>query len=205
MNLLVVDSFDSFTHMLVDYLRQAGADCTVVRNNESASQLLRPSFDGVVLSPGPATPRQAGRLFDVIDYYHQRTPILGICLGHQALGEFFGARLTTASQPMHGKVSTVRVLTDDVLFAGLPAQFSVTRYHSLLLTDLPDSLICTAETAQNEVMALRHRTLPLWGLQFHPEAILTEFGLPILCNWINFVKYSIAQQEENRTPALLPY
>jgi para-aminobenzoate synthetase component 2 len=189
MRLLIIDNFDSFTHMLVDYLRQAGAECRVVRNNESLEQLTREAVDGLVLSPGPGTPEQAGRLMEVIDYYYRQIPVLGVCLGHQAIGTFFGASLVPADQPMHGKVSTVRVRAEDGLFDGLPASFAVTRYHSLVLTDLPAALIPTAVTDRNEVMALRHRTLPLWGVQFHPEAVLTQGGLQLLKNWIELVNY----------------
>ena len=193
MKLLVVDNVDSFTYMLVDYLAQAGADCRVVRNNEPRSHFINQAMDGVVLSPGPGTPRMAGRLMDVIDYYHRRLPMLGVCLGHQALGEFFGATLVSAVRPMHGKVSPIEVQPTDVLFAGLPERFSVTRYHSLILQDLPDSLESTAMTALGEVMAMRHRTLPVWGVQFHPEAVLTEFGVKMLANWIDFIKFKAAQ------------
>ncbi|GAB3543834.1 anthranilate synthase component II [Spirosoma fluminis] len=190
MNLLVVDNFDSFTYMLVDYLRQTGANCRVVRNNDSLERLCQRGVDGVVLSPGPGTPLTAGRLSEVIQYYHQRVPMLGVCLGHQALGEFFGAKLAKAGQPMHGKTSSIRTLTDDLLWNGLPGVFTVTRYHSLLLTDLPDTLVPLAVTDQGELMALRHRTLPLWGVQFHPEAALTEHGLRMLTNWIAFTLLS---------------
>ena len=148
------------------------------------------SADAVVLSPGPGTPRQAGRLMDVIAHYHQRVPMLGICLGHQALGEFFGASLTPAQQPMHGKVSTIRTLTNDLLWTGLPTSFDVTRYHSLILTDLPQPLVSLAITDQQEVMALRHQTLPVWGVQFHPEAALTQYGLQLIKNWIDFVMFT---------------
>ena len=190
MNLLVVDNFDSFTYMLVDYLRQAGAHCRVVRNNESLNYLIDASVDAVVLSPGPGTPQQAGRLLDVIAHYYRRVPMLGICLGHQALGEFFGAKLTRAERPMHGKVSTIRTLTDDELWAGLPPEFDVTRYHSLVLTDLPRQLVSLAVTDQQEVMALRHQVLPVWGVQFHPEAALTQYGLRMIENWIDFVMFT---------------
>ncbi|GAB4016385.1 aminodeoxychorismate/anthranilate synthase component II [Spirosoma sp. KCTC 42546] len=189
MKLLVVDNFDSFTYMLVDYLQQAGAVCRVVRTNESWSQLTDEPVDAVVLSPGPGVPGQAGRLMDVIEYYHQQVPMLGVCLGHQALGEFFGAKLIPAHRPMHGKVSLTRVIEKDVLWQGLPTEFDVTRYHSLVLTDMPDSLACTAVTQQDEVMALRHQTLPIWGIQFHPEAALTQYGLRIIENWIEFVLF----------------
>ncbi len=190
MNLLVVDNFDSFTYMLVDYLQQAGATCRVVRNNESWSRLTDAPVDAVVLSPGPGVPKQAGRLLDVIAYYYQQVPILGVCLGHQALGEFFGANLTRAEKPMHGKVSPIRIVADDVLWQGLPEGFDVTRYHSLVLTDLPAQLETIALAGPDEVMAMRHRTLPLWGVQFHPEAELTQHGLRLIKNWIDFVLFT---------------
>ena len=190
MNILVIDNFDSFTYMLVDYLQQAGATCCVVRNNEPRRRLINASVDGVVLSPGPGTPRQAGQLMECIAYYYQRVPMLGICLGHQALGEFFGAHLTRAADPMHGKVSTIRSTADDMLWAGLPAEFDVTRYHSLVLTDLPQPLVELAVTDRQEIMALRHQFLPLWGVQFHPEAALTQYGLQMIENWIDFVEFT---------------
>lgn len=186
MKLLVVDNFDSFTYMLVDYLQQAGATCRVVRNNESMHRITHDSVDGVVLSPGPGMPEQANRLMEVIDYYHCRLPMLGVCLGHQALGQFFGATLTRASRPMHGKVSMIRTVGEDRLWTGVPTFFEVTRYHSLVLTDLPDELTPTAVTAQDELMAFRHKTLPLWGVQFHPEAALTQYGLLLIQNWLDF-------------------
>jgi anthranilate synthase component 2 len=188
MNLLVVDNFDSFTYMLVDYLHQAGATCRVVRNNASMMAFVEEPVDGVVLSPGPGTPQQAGKLLELIELYQGEVPLLGVCLGHQALGQFFGAKLQRASQPMHGKVSAVRVLEpQDELMRNLPITFNVTRYHSLLLTDLPDILMPLAVTDANELMAMRHRSLPIWGVQFHPEAALTEYGIQLLKNWIDIV------------------
>ncbi|MFC5409719.1 anthranilate synthase component II [Larkinella bovis] len=188
MRLLVLDNIDSFTYMLVDYLKQAGASCRVLRNTVSFDRITAESYDGVVLSPGPGTPRQAGCLLQLIDHYHQQLPMLGVCLGHQALGEYFGGRLEKAAKPMHGKVSVVRKLVDDPLVAGLPDEFTVTRYHSLVMAGLPDTLVALAATSTGENMSLRHRVLPLWGIQFHPEAVLTQYGLEILKNWITFVK-----------------
>ncbi|GAB3714652.1 aminodeoxychorismate/anthranilate synthase component II [Spirosoma flavus] len=205
MDLLVIDNFDSFTYMLVDYLQQAGARCHVVRNHVSLEELAKKSVDGVVLSPGPGIPRRAGRLMEIIAYYHHRLPMLGICLGHQAIGEFFGARLVRARQPMHGKQSTIHTMADDVLWKGVPAEFDVTRYHSLVLTDLSDTyqpntgsrkpLVCTGLSKDGEVMALRHRTLPLWGIQFHPEAHLTQYGLQLIQNWIDFIRFSTQKND----------
>lgn len=190
MKLLVLDNFDSFTYTLVDYLRQAGANCTVVRNNMPLESITAQAYDGVVLSPGPGAPRQAGQLMAVIEYYHTRLPMLGVCLGQQALGEFFGAQLGLATRPMHGKVSAIRVDTRDALFQNMPNRFNITRYHSLVLQTLPAGLLPLAYTAAGEVMAIRHRTRPLWGVQFHPEAVLTEYGLALLSNWIGVVRES---------------
>ncbi|GAA4457864.1 aminodeoxychorismate/anthranilate synthase component II [Nibrella saemangeumensis] len=188
MKLLLVDNRDSFTYMLADYLRQTGAECSVVRNQVPPVLLDRERFDAVVLSPGPGVPRQAGYLMDIIAHYHQKLPMLGVCLGHQAFAEFFGARLTTATRPMHGKLSAIQVLTGDPLFQDLPRQFAVTRYHSLVVKDLPEQLLTLAISPDEEVMAFRHVSLPLWGIQFHPEAVLTEFGFELLANWINLLK-----------------
>ncbi|WP_128547651.1 anthranilate synthase component II [Larkinella soli] len=192
MKLLVLDNVDSFTYMLVDYLRQAGADCEVVRNTVPVDRITAGRYDGVVLSPGPGTPDQAGCLLPIIEHYHRIVPMLGVCLGHQALGQFFGARLEKAVRPMHGKLSVVRKLRDDLLLQQIPDRFEVTRYHSWILSDLPPDLIPLAETepAEPENMMFRHRVLPLWGVQFHPEAALTQYGLALLKNWITFVKSS---------------
>jgi anthranilate synthase/aminodeoxychorismate synthase-like glutamine amidotransferase len=186
MHLLLLDNFDSFTFNLLDYFQQLGATVQVVRNDVPLAQIRQYSFDAIVLSPGPGTPAQAGCLMEVIAEYYQRVPLLGVCLGHQALGEFFGARLTRAARPMHGKVSEVAVAAPDPLFAGLPPQFSVTRYHSLIINLLPPDLKPLAYTtdAAHELMGFRHRTYPVYGVQFHPEALLTTHGLALLSNWV---------------------
>jgi len=190
LNLLVLDNVDSFTFVLVDYLRQAGARCRVIRNTVSLDEATAEAYDAIVLSPGPGTPAQAGTMGDLIAREHQRVPILGVCLGHQALGTFFGARLERADRPMHGKQSLIRQLATDPITEGLPETFTVTRYHSLVLRDLPASLVPLLATDDPlaENMGFRHRELPIWGLQFHPEAALTEYGLEILRNWITFAK-----------------
>ncbi|SDK67491.1 anthranilate synthase component 2 [Catalinimonas alkaloidigena] len=182
--LLLIDNYDSFTFNLVDYFARLGVICSVRRNDEPPERLFEQPVDGVVLSPGPGTPQQAGRLMEVIDHYHQRLPMLGICLGHQALGVYFGAELIKAAYPMHGKLSQVQ-LSDDSVFRTLPPQINVVRYHSLLLDYLPASLQVTARTKQGEIMGLAHRTWPLHGWQFHPEAALTEYGLQMLKNWVD--------------------
>ena len=187
-NLLLIDNFDSFTYNLYDYLLQLGARCEVRRNNVltvAEIEALRP--DGIVLSPGPQTPEQAGCLMEVIDRSHREVPLLGICLGHQGIGQYFGARLGKADLPMHGKTSRL-VHREHPLFAGLPTSFSVMRYHSLVLHELGSTeLEPIAESEQGEIMAIAHRRFPAWGVQFHPESILTEHGHALLRNWLAFL------------------
>jgi anthranilate synthase/aminodeoxychorismate synthase-like glutamine amidotransferase len=185
--LLLLDNFDSFTFTLADYLRQLRAEVLVHRNDTPLPKIQALDFDGIVLSPGPGVPAAAGVMPAIIEAYHQQLPILGVCLGHQALGEFFGASVVRAVRPMHGKTSAIQHEDKAGLFAGLPASFAVTRYHSLVLQQpLPATLEPLAHTADAtaELMAFRHRTLPLYGVQFHPEALLTDHGLAILANWL---------------------
>ena len=167
-------------------MRQAGAEVEVVRNDVPLVHIERLAFDGIVLSPGPGAPLAAGCMMALIAAYYQRVPMLGVCLGYQALGEFFGAQLGRAARPMHGKVSEIICRTNEPLFVGLPARLRVTRYHSLVLRELPPALQPLAHTADSlqELMALRHATLPLYGVQFHPEALLTTHGLALLRNWL---------------------
>lgn len=180
----LLDNYDSFTYMLKDYINQLGEDCVVYRNNEiSLEEIKLLNFDSIVISPGPCTPQDAGICMELIAYYFDKKPILGVCLGHQALGQFFGATLTKAEKPMHGKVSTIQVNNDSLLFKELPAEFSVMRYHSLVLKNLGSPLKITAQTSQHEIMAIEHTHLPLAGVQFHPESVLSDNGLAILRNW----------------------
>ena len=200
--LLLLDNFDSFTYNLLDYFQQLGCEVQVVRNDVPLAQLEELEFDALVLSPGPGTPAAAGNLMAVIAAWHQRVPMLGVCLGHQALAEFFGATVTRAVRPMHGKVSEMEVVANECLFQELPQQMPVTRYHSLIVNDMPSVLRPLAYTADaaREIMALRHTTLPLVGVQFHPEALLTTHGLSMLRNW---VRYCIIVEEgpvANTTP-----
>lgn len=186
MRLLLLDNFDSFTFTLADYLRQLGSEVLVRRNDVPLAELQALEFEGIVLSPGPGTPARAGVMPALIQEFYHRKPMLGVCLGHQALGEFFGGSVVRAARPMHGKVSEMRCNPTEPLFAGLPATQPVTRYHSLVLREpLPAEVLPLARTTgpAPELMALRHRTLPLYGVQFHPEALLTPHGLAILANW----------------------
>lgn len=187
--ILLIDNFDSFTYNLLDYLRQLNVDCKVVRNDVSLEDLTPNSFQGVVISPGPGRPENAGNLLPILSHYSGLLPILGICLGHQAIGIQFGAQLVKAKYPMHGKISAVKC-RDSPLFRSLPGQLNVVRYHSLILQGLPNCLQVIAKTDANEIMAIRHRNLEIHGLQFHPEAYLTEGGFQMIRNWVGF--YNIA-------------
>jgi anthranilate synthase/aminodeoxychorismate synthase-like glutamine amidotransferase len=182
-HLLLLDNYDSFTYNLYDYLLRLGCTCEVWRNDAFAHPQDLPSFDALVLSPGPGRPAESGRLMEVIAYFHHQKPILGVCLGHQALGEFFGARLSHALKPVHGKTAPILHQGQD-LFEGLPPACTMMRYHSLVLQDLPNCLKALAHTAEGELMAMRHEHLPLWGVQFHPESILSPHGLALLANWL---------------------
>ena len=184
--LLLLDNFDSFTYNLQDYLAQLGKECKVFRNDVSLQEITSYNYEGVVLSPGPEKPSDAGNLMEVLRYYHLSKPILGVCLGHQAIAEFFGGEVYKAKRPFHGKLSTI-YHNQKGLFDGLTEQFDVVRYNSLLVNiKNVDVLQGTAYTIDgNELMALRHKELSIKGVQFHPEAIKTEFGIDILKNWIS--------------------
>ncbi|MCI1675892.1 MAG: gamma-glutamyl-gamma-aminobutyrate hydrolase family protein [Ancrocorticia sp.] len=185
MRILVVDNYDSFVYTIVDYIRQLGAETTVVRNDVVAVDSVA-SYDGVLVSPGPGTPAEAGLSQAVIgECARTGTPMLGVCLGHQALAEYFGGTVTHAPELMHGKTSLI-THTGEGVFAELPSPLRVTRYHSLAADpdQLPASLRVTATTDKGIVMALEHRDLPLWGVQFHPEAVLTQGGHRMFANWL---------------------
>jgi len=183
--ILVVDNYDSFVYNLVQYLGQLGAEVTVVRNDEVDFSTLQ-NFDGLLISPGPGTPEAAGASIELVKYAaaHQM-PLLGVCLGHQAIGVAFGATVSRAPELLHGKTSIVHH-TNQGLLADLPTPFTATRYHSLAIEPqtLPYELEVTGKTDSGVVMAIEHRTLPISGVQFHPESVLTEHGHQMLGNWL---------------------
>lgn len=184
---LVVDNHDSFVHTLVGYLHELGADVDLIEADEIADPAASlAGFDAVLVSPGPGTPADAGASIDVIRVAAASgMPLLGVCLGHQALGEAFGARVDHAPELMHGMVSDVHH-DGSSLYAGLPSPFAAGRYHSLAIEPetLPDELVVTSRTAGGVIMGVAHRTLPIVGVQFHPESVLTEGGYRMLANWL---------------------
>lgn len=184
--LLVIDNYDSFTYNLVQYFGELGADPVVRRNDEiTVDDVATMKPDRICISPGPCTPREAGISCDVIRAYAGQMPILGVCLGHQCMGDVYGGDVVRADRLMHGKTSPILHHGENV-FAGLPSPFEATRYHSLLVKrdTFPDCLKITAETAEGEIMGLAHRELPVYGVQFHPESILTSEGKRLLGNFL---------------------
>ncbi|HTP62807.1 MAG TPA: aminodeoxychorismate/anthranilate synthase component II [Burkholderiales bacterium] len=184
--ILMIDNFDSFTYNLVQYFGELGAEVRVYRNNGiSLQEIERMKPARIVISPGPGTPNEAGISLDVLRKFAGAIPILGVCLGHQAIGQAFGGKVVKAKRVMHGKVSSVRHDGKGV-FAGLPDGFTATRYHSLAVEreSLPACLEVSAQSEEGEIMGLRHRTLPVEGVQFHPEALLTEHGHAMLKNFL---------------------
>lgn len=183
--LVMIDNYDSFTYNLVQYFGQLQAEVNVWRNDQiSVLELEESNPTHIVISPGPGTPDSAGISLDVIKRLAGRIPILGVCLGHQAIGQAFGGRVVQANRLMHGKTSSI--YHDGLgIFEGIPSPFVATRYHSLIVAkeNLPDCLMVSAWTEEGEIMGLRHRDLPVEGVQFHPESILTEYGLDLLHNF----------------------
>lgn len=185
--LLVIDNFDSFTFNLVQYFGQLGVEQRVIRNDEidgAGAVALKP--DRILLSPGPCSPSEAGCSLDVVKAAAEhRIPLFGVCLGHQSIGQYFGGRVLRADRLMHGKTSPIHHDGKEI-FAGMPDPFEATRYHSLIVErkTLPECLEVTADTAEGEIMGLRHRTLPIWGVQFHPESKATADGIRLLRNFL---------------------
>ena len=184
--LLVIDNFDSFTYNLVQYFGQLGVEQKVFRNNAiTVEEALALNPDRVMISPGPCSPNEAGVSLEMIGAFAGKKPLLGVCLGHQSIGQYFGGKVIRADRLMHGKTSPVMHQNTD-LFEGLPNPMEATRYHSLLVerSSFPDCLEITAETEAGEIMGLAHRDLPIWGVQFHPESIATEEGMRLLENFL---------------------
>ncbi|MBS4097219.1 MAG: aminodeoxychorismate/anthranilate synthase component II [Sulfuricella sp.] len=184
--LLMIDNYDSFTYNLVQYFGELGQDVRVFRNDEiTVAQVVEFDPDHIVISPGPCTPNEAGISVPLIREFAGRKPLLGVCLGHQSIGQAFGGKIIHAKQLMHGKTSMIQH-KDVGVFAGLPNPFRATRYHSLVIEreTLPDCLEITAWTDDGEIMGVRHKTLPVEGVQFHPESILTEHGHQMLANFL---------------------
>ena len=187
MKLLMIDNYDSFTYNIVQYFGELGADVEVVRNDEiTLAEIAARAPDRLVVSPGPCSPKEAGISVAAIQHFAGKLPILGVCLGHQAIGAAFGGSIIRAQQLMHGKTSVIST-TQQGVFAGLPEQFTVNRYHSLSIerSSCPAELEITAWTEDGEIMGVRHKTLAIEGVQFHPESILTEHGHAMLKNFLD--------------------
>jgi len=185
--ILVIDNYDSFTYNLVQYIGELGAELEVRRNDQiTLAEIAEMRPAKIVISPGPGTPDDAGISLDIIREFGPNTPIFGVCLGHQAIGQALGGKVIRAERLMHGKTSPI---THDGagIFSNLPSPLTATRYHSLIVErdTLPDSLVITAETSEGEIMGLRHKTWPLEGVQFHPEAVLTEHGKQMVRNFVD--------------------
>ncbi|WP_457644601.1 anthranilate synthase component II [Persephonella sp.] len=192
MKIFMIDNYDSFTYNIVQYFFELGADVTVKRNDEIKPEDIGSieNIDAIVISPGPCTPNEAGISVDVIKMYKGRYPILGVCLGHQSIGTAFGARIIKAKCLMHGKTSDIYHNGDD-LFKGIPSPFKAVRYHSLVIDrdTLPEDIEITAWTKEDdEIMGIKHKRYPIWGVQFHPESILTDFGKILLKNFMELAE-----------------
>jgi len=185
---LMIDNYDSFTYNIVQYCLELGADLKVIRNDElSVSEIEKLNPQKIIISPGPATPNEAGVSLEVIDKFKYKKPIFGICLGHQSIAQAFGGEIIRAKNMMHGKTSQIDVIDSDELFKNLPNNFRATRYHSLVVNkdNLPSNIeVLATSNDDNEIMALKIKDLPIYGVQFHPESIMSEFGHEIIDNFL---------------------
>ena len=183
--IVIIDNYDSFTYNLSHLVKELGAEVTVVRNDQFELSDLEP-YDKIILSPGPGIPSEAGLLLDVIRTYAGKKPILGVCLGHQAIGEAFGGRLENLSDVFHGVATPCHIFVDDPIFSGINRDITIGRYHSWVVSKeaFPDCLEVLAESPEGQVMALRHKTLNVRGIQFHPESVLTPDGKKMIQNWL---------------------
>ena len=185
MKIVIIDNYDSFTYNLSHLVKELGAEVTVVRNDQFELADLEP-YSKIILSPGPGIPSEAGLLLDVIKTYAGKKPILGVCLGHQAIGEVFGGKLENLSDVFHGVATPCHIVNDDPIFSGIERDITIGRYHSWVVSNenFPDCLEVTAVSDEGQVMALRHKTLNVRGIQFHPESVLTPDGKKMLQNWL---------------------
>jgi len=185
---LMIDNYDSFTYNIVQYCLELGADLKVIRNDEmSVEEIEKLNPEKIIISPGPATPKEAGISLDVIKHFQDKLPIFGICLGHQAIAEAFGGEIIEAKNMMHGKTSIIEIVRESKIFEGLPKEFRATRYHSLVVNqkNLPSIIIPTAYSKDDhEIMALEIEGKPIYGVQFHPESIMSEYGHEIINNFL---------------------
>lgn len=186
MKIVIVDNYDSFTYNLAHLVKELGGEVTVYRNDQFTVNQLS-TFDKIILSPGPGIPSEAGLLLDVIDVYAGKKPILGVCLGHQAIGEYFGGQLVNLDEVFHGVATPCYIKGNDPIFKGLPSCIEIGRYHSWVVakTHFPDCLEITAESEEGQIMALKHRHYQINGIQFHPESVLTPDGHTMMKNWLN--------------------
>jgi anthranilate synthase/aminodeoxychorismate synthase-like glutamine amidotransferase len=190
MAFLMIDNYDSFTFNLVQYFWELGVEMDVVRNDQvDSSWILARNYEGIVLSPGPGSPKDSGICREVVSNLSSDTPVFGVCLGHQVIGEVFGGRVDRAPRLMHGKTSPI-IHSGEGLFSNLPIPFDATRYHSLVILPetMPKELVVTAWTEEGEIMGVRHVARPVWGVQFHPESILTKEGKSLLGNFLRLSK-----------------
>ena len=201
--LLFIDNFDSFSHILIDYLARLGQPCRWVQNDVSLDDLvLREPYAGVVLSPGPGTVQDSGNLLALTTYFMKRLPMLGVCLGHQALALAAGGQVVHAAKPLHGKTARLQT-TAHAMWTDIPQPAEVVRYHSLIVPQAPAGFEATAY-AGNELMAMAHQTLPVWGVQFHPEAQLTQGGLQMMANWLQYCCGVVPHEVPNQKPIIPP-
>lgn len=187
MKISIIDNYDSFTYNLAHLVKELGAEVKVYRNDQFEKKDLADT-DKIILSPGPGIPSEAGKLLDVIRYYAGKKPMLGVCLGHQAIGEVFGAKLENLDDVFHGVATEGSQLGNDYIFKGLPERFLMGRYHSWVVSkeDFPDCLEITAQSDEGQIMALKHKEYDIHGIQFHPESVLTPDGRAIVSNWLAF-------------------
>ena len=185
MKIVIIDNYDSFTYNLSHLVKELGAEVDVVRNDQFELSDLK-DYSKIILSPGPGIPSEAGKLLDVIRTYADKKPILGVCLGHQAIGEVFGAKLENLSDVFHGVATPCHIISDDPIFSGIDRDITIGRYHSWVVSkeNFPDCLEITAESDEGQIMALKHKTLNVRGIQFHPESVLTPDGKKMLQNWM---------------------